>query len=41
MNIERGCDGNASETLVCAEQEVCPLGNENSTLIVIIGEAIE
>ena len=36
MKIERGCDGNASETLVYAEQEVCPLGNENSTLIVII-----
>ena len=36
MKIERGCDGNASETLVYAEQEVCPLGNKNSTLIVII-----
>ena len=41
MKMERGCDGDASETVVCAEQEVCPLGNENSTLIVVIGGATE
>ena len=39
MKMERGCDGDASETVVCAEQEVCPLENENSTLIVVIGGA--
>ena len=41
MKMERGCDGDASETVVCAEQKVCPLGNENSTLIVVIGGATE
>ena len=31
------CDGDAGETIVCAEQEVCPLENDNSTLMVVIG----
>ena len=31
------CDGDASETVVCAEQEVCPLENDNSTLMVVLG----
>merc|ERR1719499_2119369 len=31
------CDGDASVSAVCAEQEVCPLENDNSTLIVVLG----
>ena len=31
------CDGDSAETIVCAEQEVCPLENDNSTLIVVLG----
>ncbi|XP_023322030.1 kelch-like protein 33 isoform X2 [Eurytemora carolleeae] len=31
------CDGDASAVEVCAEQEVCPLENDNTTLVVVIG----
>jgi len=31
------CNGDADVTEVCAEQEVCPLENDNSTLVVLIG----
>merc|ERR1711971_1102023 len=31
------CDGDAEETVVCSEQEVCPLENDNSTLLVVLG----
>ena len=31
------CDGEESQTEVCAEQEVCPLENDNTTLIMVLG----
>jgi len=31
------CDGDAEETVICSEQEVCPLENDNSTLLVVLG----
>ena len=31
------CDGDESQTEVCAEQEVCPLENDNTTLIMLLG----
>ena len=31
------CDGAADQVAVCAEQEVCPLENDNTTLIMVLG----
>ena len=31
------CDGDATDQAVCAEQEVCPLENDNTTLIMLLG----
>ena len=31
------CDGDQTQTEVCAEQEVCPLENDNTTLILVLG----
>ena len=31
------CDGDATLYGVCAQQEVCPLENDNSTLIMVLG----